>query len=310
MTSTPGVPGACFLCSGELRPYLKQVNDHISDENFDVWKCVGCGLGVTKNTPKDLSPYYQDYYGGRHGFTAKFRAGRRMSLVRKKMKIEGERSLLDVGCGEGTFLLAARKEGWTVAGTEMNPALSHALELEVFEDIEAFNGKRQFDCVTLWHSLEHMRDPMAVIRSVFPLLKRDGWLLAAVPDAEGWQARFSGQDWLHLDVPRHLYHFSRRSLRMLHEKCGFQVREELHQEFEYDVLGWSQSVLNKTFPTRNLFFRQLTGKAQGAKVWERTANWVAGPVVSLAALPATWIGTVFRQGGTLILASQKTRTEE
>jgi hypothetical protein len=84
MTFTPGVSQACFLCGGELRPYLKQFNDHISGENFDVWKCVGCGLGVTKNTPEDLSPYYQDYYGGRHGFTAKFRAGQRMSLVRKK----------------------------------------------------------------------------------------------------------------------------------------------------------------------------------------------------------------------------------
>jgi SAM-dependent methyltransferase len=309
MTSTSSVSEACVLCGGELRPYLEQVNDHISGQNFDIGKCSGCELGVTRNTPKDLSPYYRDYYGGRHGFTAKFRAGQRLSLVRKKIGEQGERSLLDVGCGEGTFLLAARKQGWTVAGTEMNPAPAQALGLEVFEDLEALNGKREFDCVTLWHSLEHMRDPMAVIRSVFPLLKSDGWLFVAVPDAEGWQARFSGQDWLHLDVPRHLYHFSRKSLGMLHKKCGFQVREEMHQEFEYDVLGWSQSVLNKLFPTRNLFFLQLTGKAQGAKTWEHTANWIVGPAVSFAALPATWLGTAFRRGGTLILASQKTRVE-
>ena len=83
-----------------------------------------------------------------------------------------------------------------------------------------------------------------------------------------------------------------------------------HQEFEYDLLGWSQSVLNKAFPTRNLFFLQLTGKARSAKAWERTANWIVGPALSLAALPATWIGTGFRRGGTLIFASQKASARE
>jgi SAM-dependent methyltransferase len=305
MNSTTGASRSCLLCGAELRPYLKQVNDHISGENFSVLKCVGCGLGITENAPEHLSPYYRDYYCGRHGFTAKFRAWQRLSLVRKKMKMKVEQSLLDVGCGEGTFLLAARKDGWTVAGTEMNPALAREQGLEVVEDLAAFGGKREFDCVTMWHSLEHMRDPMAVVRAVHPLLKREGWLFVAVPDAGGWQARFSGEDWLHLDVPRHLYHFGRESLRLLHEKCGFQVREEHHQEFEYDVLGWSQSALNKIFPTRNLFFRQLTGKAHGTPGWERAANWVAGPAVSAVALPTMWCNTVFRHGGTLIFASKK-----
>jgi SAM-dependent methyltransferase len=305
MTSAPGVSRSCFLCGGELRPYLKQVNDYISGENFSVLKCAVCRLGVTENAPEHLFPYYRDYYGRRHGFTAKFRAWQRLSLVRKKMKMDVERSLLDVGCGEGTFLLAARRDGWTVAGTEVNPAPAQEQGLEVVRDLAGFGGKREFDCATMWHSLEHMRDPMAMVRAVHLLLKREGWLFVAVPDAGGWQARFSGEDWLHLDVPRHLYHFGRVSLRMLHEKCGFQVREEHHQEFEYDVLGWSQSALNKIFPTRNLFFLQLAGKAHGTPGWERAANWVVGPAVSALALPATWCGTVFRRGGTLIFASKK-----
>jgi len=59
------------------------------------------------------------------------------------------------------------------------------------------------------------------------------------------------------------------------------------------------------FPTRNLFFRQLTGKAQGTPSVERAANWLLGPALSVLALPSTWLGAAFKRGGTLIFASQK-----
>ncbi len=288
-----------------MQPYLARVKDHITGENFAVLNCANCGLGVTENPPEDLAPYYRDYYGGRHGFTAEFRANRRLALVEAKFKAQTERSLLDVGCGEGTFLMAARKHGWTVAGTEMNPTPAQKEGLEVVTDLQSFAGKREFDCVTLWHSLEHMPDPEKILRTIHPLLKTKGWLFVAVPDAGGWQAQLSGKDWLHLDVPRHLFHFGRQSLRQLLEKCGFQVRDQHHQEFEYDVLGWSQSALNKIFATRNLFFLQLTGKAPEALPWERAGNLLIGPVLSAAAVPATWFSALCKRGGTLIFATQK-----
>jgi len=305
MMQNHGDSKACFLCGGPFQPYLPQVSDHVSGERFTILRCAGCGLGITEPVPLDLAPYYRAYYGGRHGFTAVFRATQRLSLVRKTTKKKSGRSLLDVGCGEGTFLLAAREEGWEVSGTEMNPAPASDHRLEVASDLAAFQGAREFDCITLWHSLEHMRNPQEVLHSIHRLLKADGWLFVAVPDAGGWQASAFGRDWLHLDVPRHLYHFNRGSLRLLHERCGFQVREEHHQELEYDLLGWSQSALNKIFPTRNLFFLQLTGKAEGAPSGERAANWLAGPVLSALALPATWLGSASNRGGTLIFASQK-----
>jgi len=295
----------CILCGGPLRPYVTEVSDHVTGERFAILRCANCALGVTQPVPQDLSPYYRAYYGGRHGFTALFRAKQRLSLVRKRTKKKSGRSLLDVGCGDGTFLLAAREEGWEVSGTEMNPAPARDHGLEVASDLAAFQGTREFDCITLWHSLEHMRNPQAILHSLHGLLKADGWLFVAVPDAGGWQARAFGRDWLHLDVPRHLFHFGNRSLRLLHQRCGFQVREEHHQELEYDLLGWSQSALNRIFPTRNLFFLQMTGKAEGAPSAERAANWLAGPVLSALALPATWLGSASNCGGTLIFASKK-----
>jgi hypothetical protein len=67
----------------------------------------------------------------------------------------------------------------------------------------------------------------------------------------------------------------------------------------------SQSALNRMFPTRNLFFRQLTGKAQGTPSVERAANWLLAPALSALALPSTWLGAAFKRGGTLIFVSQK-----
>lgn len=66
---------------------------------------------------------------------------------------------------------------------------------------------------------------------------------------------------------------------------------------------WHTSEHN-LFPTRNLFFLQLTGKAQGSPSAEEVANWLASPVLTAKALPVTWLGAVSRRGGTLILASQ------
>jgi len=305
MTQSHAVSEPCILCGGKFQPYLGRVSDHVTGEHFVIVRCAGCGLGVTQPIPQDLAPYYRDYYGARHGFTAIFRAKQRLSLVHSKAQNKSGQSLLDVGCGEGTFLLTARDQGWKVSGTEINPAPARKSGLDVETDLAAFHGNRQFDAITMWHSLEHMRDPQELLRSIHGILKPDGWLFVAVPDAGGWQARTFGRDWLHLDVPRHLYHFNRRSLRLLHESCGFQVREEHHQELEYDVLGWSQSALNKIFPTRNLFFLQLMGKAEGTPSLERAANWLVGPLLSTIALPATWTGTACKHGGTLILASQK-----
>jgi 2-polyprenyl-3-methyl-5-hydroxy-6-metoxy-1,4-benzoquinol methylase len=306
MTLTFGESEPCCLCGAQLQPYLPSVKDHVTGEHFAVARCSGCGMGVTQPSPQDLSPYYRAYYGGRHGFTAAFRAKQRLGLVRRTAKGKTGRSLLDVGCGEGTFLLAAREEGWKASGTEMNPGPAQAQGLDVRTDLSAFQGVNEFDCITLWHSLEHMRQPQNVLQSIHRLLKPDGWLFVAVPDAAGWQARLFGRDWLHLDVPRHLYHFGRRSLRLLHQQSGFQVREQHHQEFEYDLLGWAQSALNKLFPTRNLFFLQLTGKAEGPLSVEQATNWAAGPLLSALALPVTWLGAVCKRGGTLIFASQKT----
>jgi SAM-dependent methyltransferase len=217
---------------------------------------------------------------------------------------EGRR-LLDIGCGDGAFLLAAMEDGWSVAGTEMNPASARAAGVTpVHESVEEARAQAPFDCITLWHSLEHMRDPHATLKSLACMLAPDGLLVVAVPDAEGLQARLFGSSWFHLDVPRHLYHFGARALTGLLDNAGFAPLREWHQEFEYDLLGWSQSALNLLMPAPNIFFKSLTGRHTEVGRTQVAASYSLGIMLSALALPATLIGTLSRRGGTLIVAAR------
>lgn len=202
------------------------------------------------------------------------------------------------------MLDARDREGWKVTGTEMDPALARAAGLDVSETIEETRAQAPFDCITLWHSLEHMRDPQATLKMLSGLLAPGGSLLVAVPDAGGLQARVFGAGWFHLDVPRHLYHFDADSLKRLLAASGFAITRRWHQEFEYDLFGWSQSALNRFLPEPNLFFNHLTGRRAAAGTVRLAASYLSGAAFTALALPATAISTLARRGGTLIVAAR------
>ena len=307
------MPSCCNACGGALKMRYAAVLDPQTREHFSIIACEACGLGHTVPQPENLQPYYgSTYHGGRHGFTDSYCVRRRLRIVRAAAgdgRAVGRR-LLDVGCGEGTFLLGARDWGWHARGTDMNPAPARAAGLDVRETIEEVREEEGghealFDCITLWHSLEHMRDPRATLQSLAQLLAPGGLLVVAVPDAGGLQARLFGPRWFHLDVPRHLYHFNQRSLKHLLEAAGFVIVRRWHQEFEYDLLGWSQSALNLLMPEPNIFFNRLTGRDTGAGKSQAAASHVLGIILSAVALPANAVGAVSRRGGTLVVAARR-----
>jgi len=298
----------CHVCGKELKTRFSDATDPQMKEKFAVLSCSNCGLGETHPQPEDLGKYYAEYYGGRHGFTNDYCAFRRVRWLENSFRGNKEKRVLDVGCGDGTFLNAARKKGWQTAGTELNAGRFKDSELEIYEDLakvkEKF-GAKSFDAVTLWHTLEHFKNPREVLENVAELLKNDGVLLIAVPDAGGFQAKIFGRYWLHLDVPRHLFHFGFGSLKTLLAQNGFAIKNHWHQEFEYDLLGWSQSALNKLFAEPNVFFRTLSGHQTNVNPITKGANFSLGLIFSAIALPFVFFGTLARKGGTLIICASK-----
>lgn len=293
---------SCNICGQALQQRFSTVREPRSGQAFSIAACPACGLGHTTPAPDDTGEYYdREYHGGRHGMTAAYCSRRRLRLVTKLAGSGKGRKLLDVGCGDGTFLLDARAAGWNVVGTELNASIARAAGLEVRPELADIAELSPFDCITLWHSLEHMRNPRFTICAARDLLAPNGLLMIAVPDARGWQASIFGARWFHLDVPRHLHHFCVKSLRRLLESCGFQLERTWHQEFEYDLLGWSQSALNCILPVPNLFFDSLTGRATSRL--HKAVSWIGGVVFSVAALPLVVLGNLFRRGGTLVVAA-------
>lgn len=303
-----GIPatqtGTCPVCSSRLSSSIQDIPDTVTGHRFGVLKCDACGVGITDPFPQHLQPYYAGYYGSRHSITAKYCARRRVRLVSKLAVPAPGRRLLDVGCGEGTFLETARKRGWNVVGTELNPEPARKAGLEVYASLEECAHRGPFGCITLWHSLEHMTDPRAVMTKIRELVSDDGVVLIAVPNFDGLQSRAFRKHWLHLDVPRHLYHFTLSSMDRMLNDAQFLAVAHWHQEFEYDLMGWWQSALNSALPTPNVLFDFLARKQVRGTLVDRVLSGVSAPVVGFLSLPLVWLGSLARRGGTLVVAAK------
>ena len=293
----------CPVCRGAMREALAGVRDPQSGEAFGVVRCSGCQLGVTVPAPEDLEPYYGErYYGGRHWITRRYCAWRRMRVIEQATRGMAPSTLVDIGCGDGSFLLEARRAGWTVLGTEVNDRIPSP-GLEIWGSIDDLRSRAPFGCITLWHSLEHLRHPTEAVTNLARMLVPGGTFVVAVPDSRGWQARLFGRHWLHLDVPRHLYHFGLPSLRAALETAGLKVIRVWHHELEYDLFGWIQSALNRAMPRPNILFDALTRRPRRVSRALVAANAILAVLLLIPAFVATVLSTWMGRGGTIIVAA-------
>lgn len=143
-------------------------------------------------------------------------------------------SALELGCATGSYLLRLQQAGWTVVGVEPSPgasAMARAAGLTVHTGtLDDFDpGDRQFDLAAAWMVLEHVPDPRATLRTLHRLLKPSGQLLLSIPNASCWETLCFGRYWYGWEPPRHLQHFSVRSVRRLLTECGFDSIVVQHQ---------------------------------------------------------------------------------
>lgn len=149
--------------------------------------------------------------------------------------------LLEVGFGNPSTLMTMRELGWDVVGVETDPvsvanaralgldARQGALEAHAFPDAS-------FDVVYASHVLEHVHDPLDLLRECYRVLKPGGAVVMTTPNLASWGHRRFGADWVLLDAPRHLMLFSPRNARALLHKAGFRagrVRSTARLSFMY-----------------------------------------------------------------------------
>jgi len=256
----------CRIC-GERAGYDRwgrPAKDHIRGDLFRIIRCSQCDVSRTSPIPADLSPYYPEqyrHYGPVVGtvLTAFYRA----HVGRWTARFEKPGRVLDIGCGAGVMLEAFLARGWDVVGVERCDRAAEAAQaqgLTVVTSMAMVPTKPSgFDLILLFNSLEHVIDPVNVLQDCVRYLAPDGRLIISVPNMASYQARFAGPHWLHLDPPRHLYHFSPRGLEATLGRVGLRIESLSCISLEHDPYGWVESLLNLIGCRQNLMTGLLMG---------------------------------------------------
>ena len=298
--------------------------DYVTGDPFEIRRCRACGLALTwpAPSPSEMGRYYPDAYFGEAGekrFVGPVEGLQRALYGSRACRVEMAAGghpgrVLDVGCGRGFLLDAFRRRGWTVEGTEISEASSaHAREVLGIPvhvgSLESLDlPAESFDAVTLWHVLEHVTDPGVLLGEIHRILRPGGVLLVSVPNFGSPEARASGAGWFHLDVPRHLVHFTPESLESSLRDAGIEPLESSWFAPEFDAFSFVQSTLNRLGLRQNALYDVLRGRAaklgKGGGATAAASVALAGPLGMLS-LPVTLIASLAGAGSTLTVLARR-----
>ncbi|HTL70030.1 MAG TPA: class I SAM-dependent methyltransferase [Candidatus Eisenbacteria bacterium] len=271
----------CVVCGGREARFLFKGEDRLYflKGSFDLYRCAGCGL-VFVHPPLDesgLAGYYPgDYYS--YADSEKVSSGPPApkksylfrpfaalnalfysKILRQNADLPADRGsrVLDIGCGDGRYLLEKRKSGAVCFGVDIGAEGLHRLNRRDPE-ITTFCGNvwdaklpaDYFDVVNLCHVLEHVVEAGRLADEIRRVLKPSGRLRAQVPNFASLTAKLFGPHWMGLDVPRHVRVFSRKNLRNFFASHGFEVVSSRTIENSFGVIGSSVYLGNTLFKKR------------------------------------------------------------
>ncbi len=248
----------CPVCGSAERSLLYTgLTDRVfcvADGAWDLYRCAQCASGYLdpRPTPESIGRAYAGYYThDAEDHPTVRRKGRIRSLLHDLVNgyqnhryglqrspalpigrwllpllPAGGGRLLDVGCGNGGFLMLVRQAGWQVEGLDFDAGAVQAARsrgLEVHHGgIEALSARSAcYDVITLCHVIEHVHDPITTLRRLHALLKPGGVLWLDTPNLASLGAVRFGPHWRGLETPRHLVLFCSASMSDALTKSGF-----------------------------------------------------------------------------------------
>jgi SAM-dependent methyltransferase len=218
---------ACPLCAGDAADPLVDASDPLADcpSRFHIVRCRACGLAYTNPRPRPdaIGQFYPEHYIP-HQERFSSRSDPFVTLLGAPPG-----RLLDFGCGAGALLQRLHHCGWHVTGVDRSPRVVRHVHQRL--GLPALLGSlphpdlppHSFAAVTMAESLEHVHDPLGALRAARDVLVPGGRLVISVPNLDSLAFRWFGSDWLGLDVPRHLTHFTPQTLRKILERAEFRV---------------------------------------------------------------------------------------
>src|SRR3989344_2906833 len=234
----------CLICKGNnisKIPLIHEISRY-SKVKYPLFKCNNCGFIRPWPLPYDDggldiydNPENIKFYDTKKGkidednyeYKYYFKHFRPYISLIEKHKIKGKS--LDVGCGPGHLLELLSKRGFKAEGTDVSPVLVNALKnkFKVYcGELDKKEIKRKsYGLVTLNQVIEHVEDPEKFVRQLNSVLVIGGHMILATPYIYGIVPKILRSKWYGLGYGQHLNFFSKKSMKMLLERNGFDVLE-------------------------------------------------------------------------------------
>jgi 2-polyprenyl-3-methyl-5-hydroxy-6-metoxy-1,4-benzoquinol methylase len=276
---------SCEICNNSSNNQILKVREMYfgTKEVFEYLNCSSCGCLQLLNPPKDFSVHYPKNYftfNQKHENKLKslfnqFRDNAAMgessflgNLLLKKygspvyverMKNAGVGlydSILDVGCGQGILIHKMKESGFKyVTGIDpfIDETITYKNGLKILKkDFSEMKGL--YDLVMFNHSFEHMENPLQVMEKSNELLKLNKTLLIRIPIADSYAFSHYKKNWCSLDAPRHLFLHTKKSIKMLAERAGFEVKKISYDSRSWQLWGSEQYSQNITLLDKRSYY--------------------------------------------------------
>lgn len=269
---------ACWVCGQQdlklIRP--SQIDGKLGSENFlitnsdygktaAIYQCNQCGF---KQCPdlSDVISYYETMQD------TQYEEGRKQRLLQEKKvmaqikRIKSSGKLLDIGAGSGILLEAALALGFDAEGVEPSRWLHEKavkldlpVHLGVFPQKNALKGP--YDIVTLIDVIEHVSNPVELIKEIKKVLKPNGILVVVTPDVDSYMARLLKYKWWHFRIA-HIGYFNKQTLNLTLHNAGFKLFKLSRPTWFFSVAYLLERVSkylpgNKTLPSPDFINRMV-----------------------------------------------------
>lgn len=310
------VPHACWCGAAEAAAI--DTLDFGPHGSFPLLRCRGCGVYALDPAPtnEQLAHFYSsEYYGASRkkfigpiaGLVGWFQQGR-ARLVHGRLP--GPSRILDIGCGNGGFLIQMKDRGHRAEGTEWTQESAARVPSEagipvhVGDLLDLGLPDGAFQAATLWHVFEHLRQPAETLDRLHRLLAPGGLLFLSMPNHESTQADAFGTMWFHLDPPRHLFGFGVNSLSALLKAKGFDIVSTGTWSMEQNPYGIIQSLLNGLNFPRDRAYAALKGTS-AAPGGQRLLDLGLVALFAPGAIAWSILESLAGRGGTMTVVARK-----
>jgi 2-polyprenyl-3-methyl-5-hydroxy-6-metoxy-1,4-benzoquinol methylase len=249
----------CRICKGPFKQEhtLKEMMFGFRDE-FLYQECSSCGCLQIKELPTNILKYYPPYY---YSFTQDiailkkqpllkrlFKNFRRKKLYRgnnallkylKPINVKFEDKILDVGCGKGKLICDLFNKGFeNITGVDkfVPQETDYGYGVKVMKKDLSELPHYSYDLIMMHHVLEHIAHQQKTLLDCHKLLKGQGCLLIRIPIlGEAWE--IYRNNWVQLDAPRHFFLHTLKSMNILANQTGFEIRETMFDSTSFQFLG-------------------------------------------------------------------------